>query len=178
MFLFPFFVGGLAESLLSSTLKQPKIHGRVVLFLIVGVFMVSSCRQRWLRSYEKDPFRSAVAYLRHRSEHYQELPIVWVGSKRALSYYGGVSLETWEESSRRHVQGTLKFVFGGGWSGEDIRRWSLRFPEYLVLLHRPDKLDIDGHWRNLIASAGEITLAWQRGNIRVYHVKEGQRLTP
>lgn len=154
MVMMPLLLWGVASTL-DMVRKDLPIAGHCAMLGLLGVFAVSSVRQRELEDYRKDPLREATAELVaivHRSPH---VPVVMVTAPLASWCYGGKAAPA------------LTPVFG--WPEARSRRWQREHPSYVVLVHRADKFDPKGIWTPS-RTDDHVKLLWWAGNIRIYLV--------
>ena len=145
--------------------------GLAAFLALIVVFLISSGRQRIDPAFGKDPYREAVEALRGQLQAYRELPWVWVTYPKALRLYGGQIVDRNAPLAADESQGRPALVLGDQWGAEDVRDWTGRHPDFLLVLHRPEVTDPEGAWRRLTATAGE--RLWERGNIRIYRIRAG-----
>lgn len=167
--------GPAAPTVRPGRLGQVRL-GQVAFLALVAVFLISSGRQRLDPAFGKDPYREAVQALRGQLQVYRELPWVWATYPKALRLYGGQIVDRNAPLSADESKGTPALVLGDQWRAEDVRGWTGHYPDFLLVLHRPDVTDPDGAWRRLTAAAGE--KVWERGNIRIYRIRDGSARDP
>ncbi len=168
MFLAPFYL------VILGRLLAPEIglgaHTRAVVFTaLLIVFLLSSARQRCLPAYQKDPYRAAVTELRAYSAKYPDLPMVWISYGRAVDYYGGRSVPPDDQYAAKEDRRAPAVLCLGGWPADKVERWHNTHADYILVMHRPDKCDLAGHWSRIAASKDSVLL-WNVGNIRIYRV--------
>jgi hypothetical protein len=132
-----------------------RTEGRIAVWALIGLFLVSSFRQRALDDYRKDPMREAVAALGEVARYEPDLPNVALVYPLALRFYD------------RPSGGTTCVA---EWPEARIRRWQREHLAYLILVHRTDKMDPGGIW----TGGDERTRAdivWQEGNMRIYRIR-------
>ena len=154
MVVMPLLLLGLAGAL-DAARKGAPLASKLSLLVLIGLFAVSSVRQRGLDDYRKDPLREAVAELREIIRQSPSKPVVMVSSPLALWYYG------------EDMTFFVTPVFG--WSDARSRRWQSVHSEYVILVHRADKFDPQGNWTSSLGTA-KAKLLWQSGNIKIYHI--------
>ena len=152
--------------------------GRVVLLRVAALAvlassLISGYRQRFVAAYEKDPYREAVQELRQRVAAAAHPPIVWIAYKKALVVYGGNGMP-FRSTFMPGQDSAIRIYVGAAWSRSDVEAWTKSHPEFLLFMHRPDKLDPEGVWTE-IAKGGLSELVWQKGNIRLYRVRSSAR---
>jgi hypothetical protein len=167
LFVAPFFVLVMARVLAACQARR-WVGYEAIAALLIGVFVMSSARQRFLPLYEKDPYRQAVAFLRDAAR--DERPAVWASYEKALPVYGGAWLRPDGSVGEARGSGRPAAVAGARWSDDAVRTWSRAHADFLLVVHRPDKFDAGGAWRRCLERE-KSRVIWQQGNIRIYHVR-------
>jgi hypothetical protein len=173
MLAYPFFLLLLGQVLAPGQAERCQGSARLVLVLLIGLFLFADLRQRFMPVYEKEPYRAAVAEVSRLHCDLPELPIVWLAYDRAVALYGGPEwrlIATVPPASRPHgANAPILWVNGTPWTERAIRNWKAAVPEYMVLLHRPDILDLRHLWYQA-AGPGQTKLLWQRSGMRIFYV--------
>jgi hypothetical protein len=153
MAVYPFFLLGLV--IFMGRLKHyfPR-WGKWVIFLFIGLFLLSSGRQRLMECYKKDPLRDGLCRLAEISGKSQPVPVLALIYPPALWYY-------------KDVAGDIQLA--GSWSDEQMDNWCRRNPHYYILTHRSDKTDPSGVWVKTLRRS-QAQILWMSGNVKIIEV--------
>jgi hypothetical protein len=172
MFLTPLFLILLGRIWLPRTGGPVHLWRAAGFLLLLGVLFFSSGQLRYAERYRKDPYRDAIAHLRDELGPYRALPVLWAADLRALKVYGGECIAPQDTFVPPDPDHAPRVIPAAGWSAAGVRELALRYPEYILLLHRPHTFDAAGSWQE-VAERPTTTLLWQRSDMRIYHVTGG-----